>query len=820
MANEFVARKGIISSGSVSLVTGSFVGPLQGTASFATSASFAQTASFALNAGASVFPFTGSAEISGSLRVTDKVGIGIAIPTERRIDVDGGEVRIGQASTGTGAWLSVNLTNGTTASAAGRFAIRSSASDSELIPVTQPNLILNRGSDGLGTLLKFTNQRAGFAGIGSAADADNLHDIRLYSGDGSERLRVNSSGSVGIGTTSPSATLHVNGNVSASSYTGSLQGTASFATSASYALTASFALNGGGGTSETASYALVAESVRTLAEEVVGEVSYTGSLLGTSSFAVSSSYAETASFALNAGAAAFPYTGSAEISGSLLVIGNVSASSYTSSISNAVGFLGTSSFATSASYTETASFVPNIGDLVFPYTGSAQISGSLRLQSTTLFPLVVSSSAGGYASFTSTTGLSNIRISGANTFAFPQIQLRSGSTSLLNIQATDAAGEVNAAAGLSLQLGADDGNAYWRVETNGDLTPSTQALKVLATASAATSASYALTASFALNGGGGGTSETASYALVAESVRTLAEEAVGEVSYTGSLLGTSSFATTATNANNVNLANRTTNESGHLTFTGTTATGNQPSYTNTNIRVNPAVGGITATSFTGSLSGNATTATTATTATNANNVNIANRTTNESGHIAFIGTTATGNQPVYSNTSIRVNPAVAGITATSFTGSLSGNATTATTATTATNANNINLANRTTNESGHLTFTGTTATGNQPSYTNTNIRVNPSLGSITATAFTETSTRKLKDNITPIETQLENLQRLNPVRFTWKETGKDDIGLIAEEVSAIFPEMVEYDQDGNPIGIHYSRLVTILISILKELTSK
>jgi hypothetical protein len=39
MANEFVARKGILSSGSVTLVTGSFVGPLIGTASFATTAS-------------------------------------------------------------------------------------------------------------------------------------------------------------------------------------------------------------------------------------------------------------------------------------------------------------------------------------------------------------------------------------------------------------------------------------------------------------------------------------------------------------------------------------------------------------------------------------------------------------------------------------------------------------------------------------------------------------------------------------------------------------------------------------------------------------
>jgi hypothetical protein len=128
----------------------------------------------------------------------------------------------------------------------------------------------------------------------------------------------------------------------------------------------------------------------------------------------------------------------------------------------------------------------------------------------------------------------------------------------------------------------------------------------------------------------------------------------------------------------------------------------------------------------------------------------------------------------------------------------------------------VTFANRTTNESGHIAFISTTATGNQPLYSNTNIRVNPSLGSITATAFTETSTRELKDNITPVESQLENLQKLNPVRFTWKENGKDDMGLIAEEVAQIYPELVEYDQAGNPIGVHYSRLVTVLIKELQE----
>jgi hypothetical protein len=215
--------------------------------SFATTASFAVTASYAENAGGAAFPFTGSAEISGTLDVTDAVGIGIAAPTTRKIDVDGGEVRIGQSASGVGAWLAVNLTSGTTASAAARVSLRSSASDSEAIPSTQPNLVLSRGSDTLGTLLKFTNQRLGFAGIGSVASNDNLHDMRVYTGDGSERIRITDSGSVGIGTTDPAAKLHVQGNVSASSYTGSLQGTASFATSASFAQTASFALNASAG---------------------------------------------------------------------------------------------------------------------------------------------------------------------------------------------------------------------------------------------------------------------------------------------------------------------------------------------------------------------------------------------------------------------------------------------------------------------------------------------------------------------------------------------------------------------------------------------
>jgi len=88
-------------------------------------------------------------------------------------------------------------------------------------------------------------------------------------------------------------------------------------------------------------------------------------------------------------------------------------------------------------------------------------------------------------------------------------------------------------------------------------------------------------------------------------------------------------------------------------------------------------------------------------------------------------------------------------------------------------------------------------------------------GNVTVQSLTETSTIKLKENIRPLETI--SVSNLNPVRFSWKETGKEDIGLIAEQVAPIFPELVEYDAAGDPIGIHYSKLTILLLSVVTDL---
>lgn len=79
------------------------------------------------------------------------------------------------------------------------------------------------------------------------------------------------------------------------------------------------------------------------------------------------------------------------------------------------------------------------------------------------------------------------------------------------------------------------------------------------------------------------------------------------------------------------------------------------------------------------------------------------------------------------------------------------------------------------------------------------------------------SSRRWKTAIQEIENAVEKVKKLRGVTYEWKANGQKDIGLIAEEVGEIFPEIVAYEANGvDAKSVDYARLVAVLIEAVKE----
>lgn len=87
-------------------------------------------------------------------------------------------------------------------------------------------------------------------------------------------------------------------------------------------------------------------------------------------------------------------------------------------------------------------------------------------------------------------------------------------------------------------------------------------------------------------------------------------------------------------------------------------------------------------------------------------------------------------------------------------------------------------------------------------------------GSIKAGAFYYSSSDvRLKTNISVIENPIEKIMQLEGVEFNWKENGEKSIGLIAQEVEKVFPEIVSSGGEYKSVG--YANLVAPLIEAVK-----
>lgn len=86
-------------------------------------------------------------------------------------------------------------------------------------------------------------------------------------------------------------------------------------------------------------------------------------------------------------------------------------------------------------------------------------------------------------------------------------------------------------------------------------------------------------------------------------------------------------------------------------------------------------------------------------------------------------------------------------------------------------------------------------------------------GNAAAISFIYTSDRNFKKNIKTIDNSLEKILKLRGVTFDWKADGKPSVGLIAQEVEKVFPELVTGVEGSK--GVMYGNLVAPLIESVK-----
>ena len=221
-----------------------------------------------------------------------------------------------------------------------------------------------------------------------------------------------------------------------------------------------------------------------------------------------------------------------------------------------------------------------------------------------------------------------------------------------------------------------------------------------------------------------------------------------------------------------------------------------------------ASGNFSAGTITAALSGNASTATTAT---NANNINVADVSASSSlYYVTFVDGTS-GNRGPKVATGITWTPSTntlaVGSGSGTFSGNLTGNASSATVATTLNTGSGYQL--------------GSLGVGTAPSATSGEIRATNNI-----TAYY--SDERLKTRLGKIENALDKVDQLSGFYYEANQTAVDlgydvkrEVGVSAQEVQAVMPEIVKPAPiDDKYLTVQYERLAPLLIEAIKELRAE
>ena len=84
----------------------------------------------------------------------------------------------------------------------------------------------------------------------------------------------------------------------------------------------------------------------------------------------------------------------------------------------------------------------------------------------------------------------------------------------------------------------------------------------------------------------------------------------------------------------------------------------------------------------------------------------------------------------------------------------------------------------------------------------------------------QASSLRFKENVLNLDFDADAFLALDARTFDWKDSGRNDIGFIAEEVAAFDERLAVSDGQGGFISMHYDKMTVYLFKVVKDLHAK
>ena len=114
---------------------------------------------------------------------------------------------------------------------------------------------------------------------------------------------------------------------------------------------------------------------------------------------------------------------------------------------------------------------------------------------------------------------------------------------------------------------------------------------------------------------------------------------------------------------------------------------------------------------------------------------------------------------------------------------------------------------------GDLRISGPMRVGQFPSTTGTTV-----CRTTNGTLANCSSSERLKEDVSDLgrADAIALVEQLRPVSFRWRDSGQEDLGLIAEELASLEPRLVTYGESGDVEGVNFRHLTAVLIAALQH----